>query len=184
MNEKKYSCNVIRDLLPLYQDDVCSEDSKRIVQEHLKECDTCRRLKEELENSEVDDMLKIEKENVLERHVKAEKGQFMTKIIGLDLILNILLSLGTLRVSWREILRFGTTPAEAIISVAIIIVPLVVFVICELIYFILRYRKKFPYITEKYAHVSIGVKVVILVVGLFIVAVFGVQDLAVMLSSV
>ncbi len=35
-------CDVIRDLLPLYIDDVCSEKSKLLVEEHLAECEECR----------------------------------------------------------------------------------------------------------------------------------------------
>lgn len=38
----KISCNVIQDLLPLYNDDVCSEESKVMVEEHIKECDACK----------------------------------------------------------------------------------------------------------------------------------------------
>lgn len=38
----KYLCEVIRDLLPLYKDQVCSEESKKIVEEHLRECETCK----------------------------------------------------------------------------------------------------------------------------------------------
>lgn len=37
----KYSCNVIQDLLPLYHDGICSEDSKKIVADHLAECPDC-----------------------------------------------------------------------------------------------------------------------------------------------
>jgi len=37
------SCNVIRDLLPLYHDQVCSEDSRRLVEEHLKACPACQK---------------------------------------------------------------------------------------------------------------------------------------------
>ena len=40
----KISCDVINDLLPLYHDEVCSEESKRIVEEHLKECENCREI--------------------------------------------------------------------------------------------------------------------------------------------
>lgn len=36
------SCNVIRDLLPLYAEDMVSEDSKRIVDRHLEGCPACR----------------------------------------------------------------------------------------------------------------------------------------------
>lgn len=42
----KLSCEIIEDLMPLYADDVCSEQSKRAVAEHLKECETCRKLME------------------------------------------------------------------------------------------------------------------------------------------
>lgn len=38
----KYPCNVIRDLLPLFHDGVCSEESAQMVQEHLAECADCR----------------------------------------------------------------------------------------------------------------------------------------------
>lgn len=38
----KYSCKIIQDLLPLYIDDVCSDESKNAVEEHLTECATCR----------------------------------------------------------------------------------------------------------------------------------------------
>ena len=35
----KYSCDVIKDLLPLFHDDVCSDDTKKVVNEHLNECE-------------------------------------------------------------------------------------------------------------------------------------------------
>lgn len=35
-------CNVIRDLLPLYADEVCSEDSREMVEEHLSTCQECK----------------------------------------------------------------------------------------------------------------------------------------------
>lgn len=36
------NCDVIRDLLPLYRDGVCSETSRALVEEHLKACPECR----------------------------------------------------------------------------------------------------------------------------------------------
>lgn len=49
----KISCNVIEDLLPLYIDDVVSEDSRQLVEQHLKECQSCQKMMEEMkkENS-------------------------------------------------------------------------------------------------------------------------------------
>jgi len=38
---KKTDCSVVRDLLPLYIDDVCGAESKELVEEHLKQCQEC-----------------------------------------------------------------------------------------------------------------------------------------------
>lgn len=38
----KLTCNIVQDLLPLYQDKVCSPDSRAAVEEHLKNCPACR----------------------------------------------------------------------------------------------------------------------------------------------
>ena len=39
----KYPCPIINDLLPLYADGVCSEESRQAVMEHLKDCACCRK---------------------------------------------------------------------------------------------------------------------------------------------
>lgn len=36
------TCDVIRDLLPVYHDDVCSPDSRALVEAHLAGCEACR----------------------------------------------------------------------------------------------------------------------------------------------
>ena len=41
-------CNVIKDLLPLYIDDCCSEESARIVKEHINSCHECKSLYESM----------------------------------------------------------------------------------------------------------------------------------------
>ncbi len=38
----KYPCEMIQDLLPLYLDDVCSEESKKAIEKHLSECSACK----------------------------------------------------------------------------------------------------------------------------------------------
>lgn len=37
------TCNIIKDLLPLYAEDMVSEDSKALVDDHLCICDSCRK---------------------------------------------------------------------------------------------------------------------------------------------
>lgn len=38
----KYPCNMIQDLLPLYHDGVCSQESQEIIESHLAECSACK----------------------------------------------------------------------------------------------------------------------------------------------
>ena len=41
----KINCEMVQDLLPLYEDGVCSESSRAAVEEHLKNCESCRCLR-------------------------------------------------------------------------------------------------------------------------------------------
>ena len=54
-----YPCGIIRDLLPLYIDNVCNEESKQAVKEHLSECEKCRSYYETMKST--DDF--VEKQN-------------------------------------------------------------------------------------------------------------------------
>lgn len=59
------SCDIIKDLLPIYHDGMCSDDSKRIVAEHLSQCEKCC-----TELTDMDDILVIPQmeENIAEAH--------------------------------------------------------------------------------------------------------------------
>ena len=46
MSELK--CNLVEDLMPLYIDDLVSDDTKKDIEAHLSECETCRSMCEEL----------------------------------------------------------------------------------------------------------------------------------------
>lgn len=61
----KTSCAIIRDLLPLYHDEVCSNESCALVDEHLGECQDCQRALEEMTvpvpaTENIDDMAVLE----------------------------------------------------------------------------------------------------------------------------
>lgn len=43
-----YPCGVIRDLLPLYHDDVCSSESRSAVEAHCCECTDCKKILDDL----------------------------------------------------------------------------------------------------------------------------------------
>jgi queuine/archaeosine tRNA-ribosyltransferase len=42
------NCDIVMDLLPLYADDVCSEESRKEVEEHIKGCTSCKSTLEKL----------------------------------------------------------------------------------------------------------------------------------------
>ena len=60
------SCEVIKDLLPLYYDKVCSKESCSLIEEHLAQCPQCMN---ELQKLKMD----LEKPSVSEGEVKAMK---------------------------------------------------------------------------------------------------------------
>jgi hypothetical protein len=45
------SCRIIEDLLPLYVDDVCSEESKKLIESHVSTCEECHKKLEEMKYS-------------------------------------------------------------------------------------------------------------------------------------
>lgn len=47
----KIRCNVIKDLLPLYIDDVCSNESKELIMEHFDECESCKKYYESMKTT-------------------------------------------------------------------------------------------------------------------------------------
>ncbi len=47
-------CGVVGDLLPLYIDECCSEESRSIVESHLKECEDCKAVFESMSSCSAD----------------------------------------------------------------------------------------------------------------------------------
>lgn len=63
------SCNIIRDLQLLYEADECSEDSKKLIEEHLKTCEKCRN------NLETSRIPSLPPENAVNRITLDEKAR-------------------------------------------------------------------------------------------------------------
>lgn len=65
------NCNIIKDLLPSYLEDICTSDTKKAVTMHLKECPSCQNLadmmrqtdfvSEKTESMEIDYMQKVKR---------------------------------------------------------------------------------------------------------------------------
>lgn len=63
----KAECEVVRDLLPLYIDGVCSAESRTLVEEHLSGCDTCREVCERMRSGDGVGSENLDAQAVLER---------------------------------------------------------------------------------------------------------------------
>jgi putative zinc finger protein len=49
----KINCDVIRDLLPLYAENMLSEKSRQLVDEHLHDCENCKKTLAEMKKPEI-----------------------------------------------------------------------------------------------------------------------------------
>ena len=45
------NCNIVKDLIPLYIDGCCSQESEKVVEEHIRDCDDCKKLLEDMKSS-------------------------------------------------------------------------------------------------------------------------------------
>ena len=71
-------CEVIRDLLPLYVDEVCSGTSRELIEEHLQDCPECSAILEKIRKSEIENNLREEKDQVIEYQAKRFKRRSTT----------------------------------------------------------------------------------------------------------
>lgn len=76
----KLNCNVIKDLLPLYADQICSEESRGLVEEHLTDCTDCSALLRQMRSEEMENSLETEAVDVLHRQAKLFKRK--SAVIG------------------------------------------------------------------------------------------------------
>ena len=74
----KTQCDVIRDLLPLYADDACSEGSRKMVEEHLAECPECGSVLKKLQSKEIEEGLQMEKQDVISYGIRQFKKRSAT----------------------------------------------------------------------------------------------------------
>lgn len=123
----KISCDVIMDLLPLYYDGVCNDDSKKIVEEHLAECESCKGALEKIKNATVDNFLKIEREEVVSHHARAFKRKsFITGIsIASFMAVPILVSLIVNLATGRALDWFFIVLTALMTMASVTVVPLV-----------------------------------------------------------
>lgn len=82
----KVSCNVIRDILPLYVENMASDDTRRIVEEHTASCESC---KKQLDEMSISQNLPVDTDTAPLRKLKAilRKNKIYTAIFTVMLTL-------------------------------------------------------------------------------------------------
>ena len=105
MSERKIPCAVAEDLLPLYHDGVCSEESRALVEEHIGECAHCAEILRELRGepekaeTEIDDTAPLK--SIGKKWAIKEK---FTRILSVATMLMALLWVGTMALDeWKII---------------------------------------------------------------------------------
>ena len=126
MTDKKLPCDVVQDLLPLYVDGVCSADSRQLVDAHLAECDDCRRVLADLQESETEVAFHADAKAVIRAHNKRQSktalalglliSVFLTGLMGVMLYV-------TLK-GWSDWQTTATVGASLLFLVGLTAVPL------------------------------------------------------------
>ena len=81
-------CDIVKDLLPLYIENLCSSASREAVEEHLEHCETCReeyermRREYELPLDSMGEEAFIEEKNLLEKSKQELETSFANRIMG------------------------------------------------------------------------------------------------------
>ncbi len=94
----KNECDLVKDLLFSYNDNILSNTSKELVEEHLKKCDECKKILEEIKQDSNDkkqikeiDFLKSIKKNINKKNKKnINKKNIIILVIFVFLIIIVL----------------------------------------------------------------------------------------------
>jgi hypothetical protein len=75
----KYSCEIIKDLLPLYKDGIASKESELVISEHLASCEDCKKYYDDMQKNELvePDVMIDETVSVLNYATKIKKRRFV-----------------------------------------------------------------------------------------------------------
>ena len=122
----KFECDMISDLLPLYKDEICSDTSKKIVEEHLAECPACRKIFNDMNDISIDEKIVKEKNEVIDSQAKffKRKSAFAGSIIALIFTIPILVCFIVDLATGGGLGWFFIVLAAILTASALVVVPL------------------------------------------------------------
>ena len=83
-------CEVVRDLLPLYAEDMISPESRRLTDEHLADCGKCRAVLEEMGVKALDVQFRKDTAQEFAKYEKKKKHRLVLIIAAIALVIVIL----------------------------------------------------------------------------------------------
>ena len=121
-------CEIVRDILPLYVDDVCSASSREIIDEHLKTCPDCAAYLEDIRTSEAESELKSEKSLVIQNQARRFKRRSAAtgSVISALFMIPILICLIVNLTSGRTLDWFYIVVAAMLVVASVTVVPVMV----------------------------------------------------------
>ena len=122
----KYECDMIKDLLPLYSDGICSEATKHVVEEHLTDCPDCSGLLDKLKDNKIDMEIVHEKETVIDSQARffkrksAVAGGIIAAVFAIPILVCLIVDLANgSGLGW-----FFIVLAAMLIPTSLLVVPL------------------------------------------------------------
>lgn len=94
MNKHDLPCSVIVDLLPLYKEDICSEETKELVEDHIRGCEDCRLLCETMTLPEPEKKVVPDEAEIFKKVGRKLKKSRFTKIMSVLMCVCLVLFAG------------------------------------------------------------------------------------------
>lgn len=102
-------CKIIQDLLPLYADGCCSEETKQVVEEHLKTCADCRDMLAEMTGQlPAPEAAPLERESAqtMKKGMKKVRRRWLTSLLAVILLIPVI------KIGWNQFQGTGLHPTN------------------------------------------------------------------------
>ncbi|MBP0973429.1 MAG: zf-HC2 domain-containing protein [Oscillospiraceae bacterium] len=119
---KELTCEMIRDLMPLCAEGLCSEESRKAVEEHIASCEACRRLYEQ--PAEAVEAVPVPDEGTAMKKVSRKMKHSKIKVVLLSIAAG-LLALVLIVLSVGQVVKRDPIPSFETVAQTINVYPLV-----------------------------------------------------------
>lgn len=122
----KKNCGLVEDLLPLYLDEMCGEESKQLIEEHLAECENCRALYDSLKANDSPPLPPQDGTAVLQKTARVFHRRAVRQAAGVTAIVLYWLIFGWMNhFAYMGDYRYFSYSFYEAFSFGVVIVPLV-----------------------------------------------------------